>query len=610
MSDIIQLLPDSVANQIAAGEVVQRPASAIKELMENSVDAGSNQIQVIVKDGGKALIQVIDNGCGMSETDARLSFERHATSKIRHASDLFAIKTMGFRGEALASIAAIAEVELRTRRHEDEVGTLIRINGSELEEQKTIACPVGSNFSVKNLFFNVPARRKFLKSSSLELKHIIAEFQRVALSNPDISMSLNHNGVDIYNLPASAIKQRIVGLFGRSMNQQLLDCSTNTTVAKIYGFIGRPESARKSAGEQFFFVNNRYFKSPYFHRAVMNSYDRLLSSDSVPPYFIYLEVDPNSIDVNIHPTKTEIKFEDDRTLWQIIHAAVKESLGKFAVAPSIDFETEQVIDIPFFPKSAPINPIDVDVNTSFNPFDDGKSDFSVKSPTHHKQSTKGWEQLYQDNQGKEFESSIPVTQTFRSKGFDDNEETTSSRFFQFKDRYIITSVKSGLMVIDQKYAHERILYEQYLSNLSSGQAVAQKELFPQALELNAGDYNLLMQSHEDLSTLGVEVSSLGHNTISINSLPASIKISDPVKLIEDILVSLKENQIKPQDDAHQKLAASMAKAASIGYIRTLGSIEMQDLVDKLFACQHPNLSPDGKVILTIISLDELEKRFK
>lgn len=610
MPDIIQLLPDSVANQIAAGEVVQRPASAIKELMENSVDAGSTQIQVIVKDGGKALIQVIDNGCGMSETDARLSFERHATSKIREAADLFSIQTMGFRGEALASIAAIAEVELKTRRLEDEVGVYLRINGSILEEQKSVACPTGSNFSIKNLFFNVPARRKFLKSSSLELKHIIAEFQRVALANPSISMTLNHNGVDIYNVPASSVKQRIVGLFGRNMNQQLLDCTTNTTVARITGFIGRPESARKSAGEQFFFVNNRYFKSPYLHRAVMNSYDRLLSAESIPPYFIYLEVDPNTIDVNIHPTKTEIKFEDERTLWQIIHAAVKESLGKFSVAPTIDFETQQVIDIPFFPKSAPINAPEIEINSAFNPFDDEKPSFSTKSSVHHKPSSKGWEQLYQDNQGLGFETSNPTTQTFRSKGFDDVEEVTTSRFFQFKDRYIITSVKSGLMVIDQKYAHERILYEQYLSNLSTGQCVAQKELYPQVIEMNAGDYNLVMQSLEDLSTLGVEVSSLGHNSISINSLPSNIKIGDPVKFIEDILTSLKEEQTTLQNDTHQKLAASMAKAASIGYTKALTVVEMQDLVDKLFACQHPNLSPEGKGILTIISLDELEKRFK
>ncbi len=610
MADIIQLLPDSVANQIAAGEVVQRPASVIKELMENAVDAGSSQIQVIVKDGGKALIQVIDNGCGMSITDARLSFERHATSKIREASDLFAIRTMGFRGEALASIAAIAEVELRTRRHEDEVGCYIRINGSELEEQKAISCPTGCNFSVKNLFFNVPARRKFLKSSSLELKHIISEFQRVALSNPEIAVSLNHNGADIYNLPASALKQRIVGLFGRSMNQQLLDCTTNTTIINISGFIGRPESARKSAGEQFFFVNNRYFKSSYFHKAVTNAYDRLLPADSIPPYFIYLDVDPNSIDVNIHPTKTEIKFEDERTLWQIIHAAVKESLGKFAVVPAIDFETQGVIDIPFFPKSAPINAPEIDINHGFNPFEDGKNDFPPESYSYRKQSTKGWEQLYPSNREEDFETPNHTVQTFRSKGFDDTEENNNSRFFQFKDRYILTSVKSGLMIIDQKYAHERILYEQYLNSLSSGQNIAQKELFPQAIELNAGDYNLLMESQEDLSLLGIELSSLGQNTVALNSLPTNIKVSDPIRLIEDILTSLKENQNLPMADSHHKLASSMAKAAAIGYVRSLSKIEMQDLVDKLFACKHPNLSPGGKIVLTIISLDELEKRFK
>jgi DNA mismatch repair protein MutL len=610
MSDIIQLLPDSVANQIAAGEVVQRPASAIKELMENSVDAGCTQIQVIVKDGGKALIQIIDNGCGMSETDARLSFERHATSKIREAADLFAIRTMGFRGEALASIAAIAEVELRTRRSVDEVGTYIRINGSELETQSTVACPVGSNFSIKNLFFNVPARRKFLKSSSLELKHIIAEFQRVGLANPDIAVSLNHNGADIYNLSASSLKQRIVGLFGRTLNQQLLDCTTKTTIAKITGFIGLPESARKSAGEQFFFVNNRYFKSPYFHKAVMNSYERLLPIDSIPPYFIFLDVDPTTIDVNIHPSKTEIKFEDERTLWQIVHAAVKESLGKFAVVPAIDFETQQVIDIPFFPKSAPVSIPEIDIDSRFNPFDDIKPNFGSHGTPHQKQLTKGWEKLYNDNQGEGFETSPPLTQTFPSKGFDDVEENASSRFFQFKDRYILTSVKSGLMIIDQKYAHERILFEQYLGSLSKGQAIAQRELFPQAVELSAGDYNLLMESHEDLSILGVEIGSLGQNTISINSLPASVKIIDPVKFIEDILVSLKENQSKMIDDEHQRLAASMAKAASIGFVRSLSRIEMQDLVDKLFACQHPNYSPEGKTVLTIISLEELEKRFK
>jgi DNA mismatch repair protein MutL len=611
MADIIQLLPDSVANQIAAGEVVQRPASAVKELMENAVDAGSTQIQVIVRDGGKALIQVIDNGCGMSETDARLSFERHATSKIREAADLFAIRTMGFRGEALASIAAIAEVELRTRRLEDEVGTLVRINGSVLEVQQPVACPAGSNFSIKNLFFNVPARRKFLKSSSLELKHIIAEFQRVALAYPGIAMSLNHNGADIYNLPAAGLKQRVVGLFGRSMSQQLIDCATQTSVVSISGFVGKPESARKSPGEQFFFVNNRYMKSPYLHKAVMNAFERLLPPDSIPPYFIYFDIDPRSIDVNIHPTKTEIKFEDERTLWQILHAAVRESLGKFAAVPSIDFDTEMVIDIPFFPKSAPVSPPEIEVNPNYNPFIDEDRRVSARpEPTGHRHTpVKGWEQLYNDNRGGDFEPPVAM-QTLRSKGFESEPNENDSRFFQLKGNYILTAVKSGLMVIDQKRAHERILYEQYLECLTQGQSVAQKELFPQAVELGAGDHTLILESRDALSLLGLEITNLGQSTIAINSLPANLKVTDPIKLVEELLLALKEDTALPLENAPQRMALSMAKAAAIGYGRTLTSMEMQDLVDKLFACQHPNVSPEGKMVLTIISIDELEKRFR
>ncbi len=611
MADVIQLLPDSVANQIAAGEVVQRPSSVVKELLENSVDADATHIQVVIRDGGKALIQVIDDGCGMSETDARLSFERHATSKIREAADLYGVKTMGFRGEALASIAAVAEVELKTRRISDEVGTFIRINGSEFEEQSQVNCPTGCNFSIKNLFFNVPARRKFLKSSSLELKHIISEFQRVALANPSVGFSLNHNGVDIYNLQAGGLKQRIVGLFGRSVNQQLLECNTHTTLANVYGFIGRPESARKSAGEQFLFVNNRYFKSPYMHKAVMNAYERLLPAESIPPYFLYFEVDPTSIDVNIHPTKTEIKFEDERAIWQILHASVKETLGKFAVVPAIDFDTEMVIDIPFFPKNAPVSIPDIQVNPDFNPFDDDHPLFSSQgSSFHHKKPVKGWEQLYDDNKGDDFEKGSTITQTFRSKGFDENPDIYEPRFFQLKEKYILTSVKSGLMVIDQKRAHERILYEQYLATLNSDQNIAQKELYPQTIDLNPDDYELIVDSIKDLSQLGIEISNLGHNQVAVNSLPANLKVADPIRLIEDLLKSLKENQSIPIEEASHKLALSMAKAASIGYGRTLTLVEMQDLIDKLFACQFPNVSPDGKAVVSIISLDEMEKKFK
>jgi len=609
MADIIQLLPDSVSNQIAAGEVVQRPSSAVKELLENSIDAGATQIQVVIRDGGKALIQVIDNGSGMSETDARLSFERHATSKIREAADLYGVKTMGFRGEALASIAAVAEVELKTRKSSEDIGTYIRINGSDFEEQSPSNCPVGCNFSIKNLFFNVPARRKFLKSSSLELKHIISEFQRVALANPAVAFSLNHNGADIYNLQVGGLKQRIVGIFGRSVNQQLLECNTNTTLAKVYGFIGRPESARKSAGEQFLFVNNRYFKSPYLHKAVMNAYERLLPADSIPPYFLNFEVDPTTIDVNIHPTKTEIKFEDERAIWQILHASVKETLGKFAVVPAIDFETEMVIDIPFFPKSAPVSIPDIQVNADYNPFTDDQPLFSSKRVSTQK-SVKGWEQLYNENKGDDFDAGSTYTQTIRSKGFDENPDIFEPRFFQLKDKYLLTSVKSGLMVIDQKRAHERILYEQYLTSLNSDQSIAQRELYPQTIDLNPDDYSMIVDSIKDLSQLGIDITNLGHNQIAINSLPANLKVNDPIRLIEDLLKSLKENQTIPKDEASHKLALSMAKAASIGYGRTLTLIEMQDLVDKLFACQFPNVSPDGKAIVSIISIEELEKKLK
>jgi len=612
MADIIQLLPDSVANQIAAGEVVQRPASAVKELMENSIDAGAKNIQLIVKDGGKASIQVIDDGAGMSETDARLCFERHATSKIKVANDLFDIRTMGFRGEALASIAAVAEVELRTRRVADELGTQIQINGSEFVAQQPISCPVGTNFTIKNLFFNIPARRKFLKSTSIELKHIISEFQRVALAYPEISMSLSHNGADIYRLNASSLKQRIVGLFGKPVNSQLLDITTQTTIVNIDGFIGKPESAKKSPGEQFFFVNGRFMKNPFLNRAVINAYNRLLPADSIPTYFIYLDIDPKTIDVNIHPTKTEIKFEDERMIWQILHAAVKETLGKFAVVPSIDFDSDPGFDIPFFPKNAPVTPPEIEINPHFNPFEDEGKKFSGggSSVKHHKPSRpEGWEQLYDDKPVQEEPTQLTL-QTFASKGFDDAPAETSTKFYQVKGKYILTTVKSGLMVIDQKRAHERILFEQYLESLTSEHNIAQRELYPQTIEMSAQDFALIMDNQQQLSQMGLEVSNLGHNTIGINSLPANLKTTEPLKLIDDLLMEIKENQSLPFDDAKQRIAASMAKAAAIGYNRNLSAFEMQELVDKLFACNHPNYTSDGKKVLAIIEMDELDKKLK
>lgn len=614
MPDIIQLLPDSVANQIAAGEVVQRPASVVKELTENSIDAGSTDIQVIIRDGGKALIQIIDNGSGMSETDARLCLERHATSKIREANDLFAIKTMGFRGEALASIAAVAEVELKTCTPHNQIGTIIRISGSEIIEHEPTSCPVGTSICVKNLFFNIPARRKFLKSTSLELKHIISEFQRVALANPQIAFSLHHNGANIYKLPAGNIKQRITHLMGKNLGNNLIDLKTGTSVISISGFIGRPESAKKSPGEQFFFVNNRFMRSPYLHKAVIKAYEKLISPESIPPYFIFLKTDPASIDVNIHPTKTEIKFEDERLIWQILNASVREAMGKFAIVPSIDFDTEMVIDVPFFPQSAPVSPPEIEVNPDYNPFDRDyvSRSSSQKTSQHHKPSARGWQELFQQQQGKGFEQNeVQIEQNlFGSDKSEPLFPKASQRFFQVKNRYILTSVKSGLMVIDQKRAHERILYEKYQNNLENKNTSSQQELFPQSIEFSPADASLLKRVNNELAAMGVSISFLGQNTIAVNALPSSIKSTNAEQLVNDFLQVFKENTGEHIDNPKHRLALSLAKAAAIPYNRQLEPIEMQDLVDKLFACQQPNVSADGKPTITIISLDEIEKRFR
>lgn len=613
MSDIIELLPDSIANQIAAGEVVQRPASVVKELMENSIDAGSTSVQVVIRDGGKGLIQIIDNGCGMSETDARLSFERHATSKIRRADDLFAIQTMGFRGEALASIAAVAEVEMKTRTCDNQVGTSLTISGSDVVEHEPTACSQGTSIAVKNLFFNIPARRKFLKSTSVELKHIINEFQRVALANPSVAFSLSHNGADIYKLSEGNIKQRIVSLMGKNLNNQLVNIDTLTSVVEITGFIGTPESAKKSSGEQFFFVNNRYIRSPYLHRAVMKAYENLIPTDSTPPYFIFFTADPASIDVNIHPTKTDIKFEDERLIWQILHAAVKETLGKFAVVPSINFDVEPGVEIPFLPKDSPVFLPEIEIDTAYNPFNDDAKPSPYQQPKgFRKHVPQDWQDLYRNIQGEGFVQHEDAQLQTKLSYEEDNSvvPTSSRRFFQLKNKYIITSVKSGMMIIDQKRAHERILFENYITTLSMGPTGSQHELFPQSIELSPGDYILLTEQMEGLTALGVSISLLGQNTIAVNALPSGIKEHNPHQLIEDFITSLKDSGENPAWDAHEKLSASLAKASAIPYNISLEPIEMQNLVDKLFACKNPNVSPHGKPIITILEMDEIEKRLK
>ena len=602
MPDVIKLLPDSVANQIAAGEVIQRPASVVKELIENSVDAGGKNIRVIIKDSGKTLIQVIDDGSGMSETDARLSFERHATSKITSAQDLFAITTKGFRGEALASIAAVAMVELKTRRAESDTGILVVVSGSKVETQEPCSCPVGSSFSVKNLFFNIPARRKFLKSDNTEIRHIVNEFQKIVLAHPDIRFSLHHNDTEIYNLTSGNLRQRIIGVFGKQINQDLITLETDTSLINIKGYIGKPENARRTYGEQFFFVNNRFMKHPYFHKAVVEAYQNILPVEAIPSYFIFLEADPASIDINIHPSKTEIKFEDERSIWQILMASVREALGRFNIVPSLDFENEALINIPVM-RSSNIIPEQpkIEINTQFNPFD-GEERSNERSgfvERFERENTANWEKLYttleKENDNPEQYEKIRESQR---------------KFFQVKNKYFVCPVKSGLMLIDQKRAHERVLYERFLECLSNNRAASQIDMFPVTAELNPADYFILKEIEGDLELLGFSIQHSGKNKITINGRPADSDSSDPLEMLEILLEDYKNTQAEPSASAKEKVAAGMACASAIQYGKVLSQGEMEDLFDTLFACQAPNYSPKGKPVISILTLEEIDKRFK
>lgn len=626
MSDIIRLLPDSVANQIAAGEVIQRPASVIKELVENAIDAGAQHIDVLVTDAGKSSIQVIDDGKGMSETDARLSFERHATSKIREAADLFALRTMGFRGEALASIAAVAQVELRTCVEGEELGTKLVIAGSKVESQEAISCPKGSNFCVKNLFFNVPARRKFLKSNQTELSNILTEFERIALVNPNVSFTLYHNDAELFNLPAIQLRQRIMGVFGKKINQDLLSLDVDTTMVRISGFVARPESARKKGVRQYFFVNGRYMRHPYFHKAIMDAYEHLIPVGEQVSYFIYFDVDPGNIDVNIHPTKTEIKFENEQAIWQILAAAVKETLGKFNAVPSIDFDTEGMPDIPAFESSpyAGIQPPKTTYNPDYNPFNTS----AVPPSSYSSKPSRDWEQLYE---GLEHHSSAqhiqksypddgdyftaasmeqPVTPTL----YDHSEEAAmgekSSQHYQFKGRFILTSVKSGLMIIDQQRAHIRILYDQYLEQITRRQGASQGMLFPDIVQFPVSEVPVLQEIMEDLSYLGFELTDLGGGSYAINGIPSGIEGLNPVELIQSMVHTAMEKGGKVKEEVQSNLALTLAKAAAIVPGQVLTNEEMNGLVDGLFAVATPNYTPDGKTVLSVLQEDELEKLFR
>ena len=615
MSDIIRLLPDSVANQIAAGEVIQRPASVIKELVENAVDAGAKNIDVLVTDAGKTSIQVIDDGKGMSGTDARLAFERHATSKIREAADLFALQTMGFRGEALASIAAVAQVELRTCQEGEELGTSLCIAGSNVESQETVACPKGSNFQVKNLFYNIPARRKFLKSNQTELSNILTEFERIALVNPSVSFTLHHNGTEMLNLPALPLKQRIMGVFGKKINQELLSVDVDTTMVRISGFVGRPESSRKKGARQYFFVNGRYMRHPYFHKAVMDAYEQLVPMGEQVSYFLYFDVDPANIDVNIHPTKTEIKFENEQAIWQILSAAIKESLGKFNAVPSIDFDTEGMPDIPAF-ENSPYSGLQMPkttYNPEYNPFNTSPSSYS-------RQETKGWDKLYE---GLETHSSSAFSYPEEESCWDEQSEPTlykqseeapsvetASRHYQYKGRFIMTSVKSGLMVIDQRRAHICVLYDRYLAQIASRQGAAQGVLFPDIVQFSASEIPVLQSIMEDLSFLGFELTDLGGGDYSINGIPSDIEGLRPAELVQNMVHTAMEKGCKVKEEVQGLLALSLAKAAAIVHGQVLSNEEMNSLVDGLLTSTSPNYTPDGKTALVVIQEDELEKMFK
>lgn len=620
MSDIIQLLPDSVANQIAAGEVIQRPASVVKELVENAIDAGASNINVIIVDAGRTSIQVIDDGKGMSETDARLSFERHATSKIRKADDLFSLHTMGFRGEALASIAAVAQIDLKTRMKGEDLGTQLTISGSRFVGQEPCACPVGSNFTVENLFFNVPARRKFLKSNTTELNNIITAFERIVLVYPQISFTLHSNGTELFNLRSCSYRQRIVEVFGKRLNQDLLPIGVDTSLCRIHGFVGKPESARKKVLQQYFFVNERYMKHAYFHKAVMIAFDRLIPQGEQIPYFLYFEVPAENIDVNIHPTKTEIKFENEQAIWQILLASVKEAVGKFNDVPSIDFDTEGKPDIPVFNPNGSTSAPKISFNPQYNPF-------KQSSQPQRTTNTEGWESLYA---GLDTNTETPQTDLFGQEdtpiGNVDNGETIissvatapdttamiedkSPTHYQYKGSYIMTAVKSGLMIINQHRAHVRILYEAYLRQLSEHKVHSQKVLFPEMVQFSVSDSVILEHILPEMTEMGFQLDNLGGGSYAVNGVPAGIEGLNAVTLITDMVAAAIESGTHVKEEIDHVLALSLARNAAIPQGQVLSNSEMESIVNELFACSNVNYTPSGTPIIAIMQQHDIEHLF-
>ena len=616
MSDIIHLLPDAVANQIAAGEVIQRPASVLKELVENAIDAGADFIQIVMKDAGRTLIQVTDNGKGMSETDARMAFERHATSKIKDAADLFSLRTMGFRGEALASIAAVAQVEMRSRREEDELGVVIEIAGTRVFRQEAIQCEKGTTFLVKNLFFNVPARRRFLKSDNVEKSHLLQEFYRIALVNAQVEFSFFDGDEEIFHLPVSNVKVRIENTFGKTLKkrfqQQLLPIETSTNLVSIHGYVGKPEFAQKSAN-QYFFVNGRYMRHPYFHKAVMLAYNNMIQPTEGPNYFIYFEVDTQTIDINIHPTKTEIKFENEQALWSILSATVKEALGKFNIVPSIDFDQEGAPEMPVQSVNLEnIRPPQTSFNPNYNPF----ASSSYKRPEIN------WEKLYggfEDDapeaqlvpQFEEEEAfSVPNTQQDLHHAFQQEISEFQSTNFQLKNKFVITNVKSGMLMIDQHRAHVRILFESFLQQMLVRKVSTQQVLFPETLELHQDDALYFEQILDDLNAAGFDFNMDDRELVQVTGVPAQLGTESVVALLKTLIEKARTTALNSATEVSENIALALAEASSIKSGQSLTNEEMSDLINRLFACENPNHTPDGKTTMVIFSQDEFMAKFR
>ena len=619
MSDVIKLLPDSVANQIAAGEVIQRPASVIKELVENAIDAHATHIQIILKDAGRTLIQIIDDGVGMSETDARLAFERHSTSKIRTADDLFTLQTMGFRGEALASIAAISQVELRTRRQDAQLGTRLVINASQCESQEPDMCPVGSNFMIKNIFYNVPARRKFLKSNQVELSNIVKEFEKLALVNNEVEFTLTHNGNMMYKLVKGSFRQRIAALMGNNIDQQLLPVNIDTTLVKLQGYVSKPENARKRNALQFMFVNERYMRHPYFHKAVMTAYEQLIPEGEQPNYFLKFTVDPQSIDVNIHPTKTEIKFEDELPIWQILAAGVKETLGRFSEVPSIDFDTRDAPEIPAYNDHLEVHRPEIEVDSSYNPFKQQSQSIprSGQSRSPSSGSTlSNWDELFANFERKKREGMNSIESTTQETAEQSELQNpvlpmcdVQSVYLQLKGRFILSPAKSGLMIIDQHRAHVRVLFDRYISNVHTGAMSSQTILFPEVLHLSPAQSVALQELLPEMEMMGFVLAQLSGNDWAVNAIPAGIEGVDASLMVNHIIESVENGGMPIKKRILEHLALSVANSAAIPVGRTLTQEEMDILVADLLRLPEPNYTPDGKTIITVIPMEQITKLF-